>query len=117
MAPILPCTSCWRSWNARAPPWPLGGSVAHSANRWRPVQADVERLLAQLYTDRALRERFLADRLVVAREHRLSEQECSALAQMPEQDLQTAARSFEKKRENKKAQKRLSFFKNWLSKR
>ena len=79
------------------------------------MQADVERFLAQLYTNRKLREKFLMDRLRIAREYGLSEEECSALMLMPEQDLQTAAQSFERKRSAKFSHSNLARIKNWIS--
>jgi pantoate kinase len=63
------------------------------------MQADVERFLARLLTDPGLRERFLADRARVAREAGLSLEEAQAVARMPSQDLRTAARSYEHKRD------------------
>lgn len=58
----------------------------------------VEIFLARLFVDRTLRERFLLDPEGVAGQHGLSAQECRSVAAMPVQDLQTAARSFERKR-------------------
>jgi len=63
------------------------------------MQADVERLLARLFTDRRYRERFLADPLTVAREAGLSPAETEEVARMPGQDLRTAARSYQHKRD------------------
>jgi hypothetical protein len=62
------------------------------------MQADVERLMARLMTDRALRERFVADPVAVARESGLSPQEAEAIAKIPVPDLLTAARSYDFKR-------------------
>jgi len=78
------------------------------------MQADVERFLAQLFTNRKLREKFLMDRLRIAREYGLSEEECSALALMPEQDLQTAATSFERKHELKSQSSKLRCLGRWI---
>lgn len=63
------------------------------------MQADVERLLARLLTDRAFRERFLAHPADVARGEGLSPEEAEAVARMPAQDLRTAARSYQHKRD------------------
>jgi pantoate kinase len=63
------------------------------------MQADVERFLARLLTDPALRERFLADRAGVAKQAGLSPEETEAMARMPSQDLRTAARSYQHKRD------------------
>jgi hypothetical protein len=62
------------------------------------MQTDVERLMARLLTDRALRERFVADPAAVARDNGLSPPEAEAIARMPAADLRTAARSYELKR-------------------
>jgi len=65
------------------------------------MQADVERLLARLLTDRAFRQRFLAEPMRIAREEGLSDAEAKAAAAMSVQDLQTAARSYQHKRDLK----------------
>lgn len=75
------------------------------------MQADVERLLARLLTDRAFRQRFLAEPARVAREEGLSEGEARAAADMCAQDLQSAARSYQHKRDSQ-AQRRT---RNWLT--
>jgi pantoate kinase len=62
------------------------------------MQADIERLLARLYTDPQLRERFLDDAAGVAQEAGLSPSEAEAVAQMSAQDLGIAARSYQSKR-------------------
>ena len=54
--------------------------------------------MARLLTDRALRERFVADPAAVAREGGLSPQESEAVAKIPIADLLTAARSYDFKR-------------------
>jgi hypothetical protein len=64
------------------------------------MQADVERFLARLLTDPGLRERFLADRAGVAKEAGLSPEEAEAMARMRSQDLRTAARSYQHKRDS-----------------
>ena len=65
------------------------------------MQADVERLMARLLTERALRERFVADPAAVAREGGLSPQEAEAVGKIPIADLLTAARSYGFKRATK----------------
>jgi hypothetical protein len=65
------------------------------------MQADIERLLARLLTNRAFRERFLADPADIARQEGLSPEEAQAVAAMPMQDLRTAARSYQHKRDSK----------------
>ena len=67
------------------------------------MQADIERFLARLLTDRAFRERFVADRINVAQQEGLSRAEAQAMAAMPVQDLRTAARSYQHKRDAKVA--------------
>ena len=62
------------------------------------MQADVERLLARLLTDRQLREQFVADPAGIAIQEGLSAVEAGMLAQMPMLDLRTAGRSYERKR-------------------
>jgi hypothetical protein len=66
------------------------------------MQADVERLMARLLTDRALRERFAADPASVARESGLSPAEAEAIGRLPVADLLTAARSYDFKRAAKR---------------
>jgi hypothetical protein len=70
------------------------------------MQADVEKLMARLLTDRALRERFVADPVAVAQASGLTEEESEAIARMPAQDLLTAARSYDAKRAAKRARGR-----------
>jgi hypothetical protein len=65
------------------------------------MQADVERFLARLLTDRAFRERFIADPADVARQEGLSPEEGKSITAMPVQDLRTAARSYQHKRDSK----------------
>jgi hypothetical protein len=81
------------------------------------VQADVERLVARLLTDRALRERFLADPAAVARDSGLSPQEAEAMAAMPAADLLTAARSYDFKRAAKRPRGRTHPLLAWLHRR
>ena len=66
------------------------------------MQADVERLMARLMTDPALRERFVADPAAVARDSGLSPPESEAIAKIPVADLHTAARSYAFKRDAKR---------------
>jgi hypothetical protein len=76
---------------------------------------NVEIFLARLYADRCLREQFLLDPLRIAAQHGLSAQECGSVARMPAQDLQTAARSFEKKRSFKMPPGYAARVRNWIS--
>jgi hypothetical protein len=62
------------------------------------MQADIETLMARLLTDRALRERFAIDPAAVAREAGLSQLEAEGIARISVEDLFTAARSYEHKR-------------------
>jgi hypothetical protein len=62
------------------------------------MQADVERLMARLFTDRASRERFVAAPTTVAKEAGLSAEETEAVLRIDVQDLATAARSYDHKR-------------------
>jgi hypothetical protein len=78
------------------------------------MQADVERFLARLLTDPGLRERFLADRAGVANEAGLSPEEAQAMARMPSQDLRTAARSYEHKRDAKVPRRWRNWLINWF---
>ncbi|MBM4298306.1 MAG: hypothetical protein FJ143_11260 [Deltaproteobacteria bacterium] len=57
-----------------------------------------EAFLAELYTDSAARQRFLADPLGAARRAGLAEEQCAALSQIDRVGLQLAADSFAKKR-------------------
>lgn len=59
---------------------------------------DVQHFLARLYTDDALRERFVADRAGVARELGFDEEQARRLALIDVEVLNIAARSFAKKR-------------------
>jgi hypothetical protein len=77
------------------------------------MQADVERLLAQLFVDGELRERFLLDPRQIAAEFGLSSSECEAVAKMPTQDLLAASRSYERKRRGKHMHGRLACFRRW----
>jgi len=70
--------------------------------------------MARLLTDRALRERFIADPVAVARERGLSPQEADAMAKMPVADLRTAARSYDLKRNAKRRRGRTHPLLAWL---
>jgi hypothetical protein len=74
------------------------------------MQADIERFLARLLTDRGFREQFLASPADVAQKEGLSPAEAQAVAAMPVQDLRTAAHSYQHKRDSKVQSKR----RNWL---
>ncbi|HEV2962997.1 MAG TPA: hypothetical protein VG649_14305 [Candidatus Angelobacter sp.] len=78
------------------------------------MQADVERLLAQLFVDGQLRDRFLQGPDQVAREFGLSPSECEAVAKIPIQDLLVASRSYERKRLGKQAPGKFKRLKYWL---
>jgi hypothetical protein len=80
------------------------------------MQADVERLLAQLFVDGQLRERFQRSPDEVAGEFNLSPTECEAVAKMPIQDLLVASRSYERKRQGKHAPSKFTRFKHWIHK-
>jgi hypothetical protein len=80
------------------------------------MQADVERLLAQLFVERELRERFLLNPVQVAREFGLSPAECEAVSRMPTQDLEAASRSYERKRRGKAMHSRFAGFRRWTRK-
>jgi hypothetical protein len=81
------------------------------------MQADVERLLARLLTDRHLRERFAADPAHVAIAEGLSADEAATIARMPVQDLRTAGRSYEHKRGAKGEVPRTRWFARWFGAR
>jgi hypothetical protein len=66
------------------------------------MQADVEKLMAQLFTDRASRERFVADPASAAKEAGLSAEETEAVLRIDVRDLLTAARSYDHKRRSKR---------------
>jgi hypothetical protein len=78
------------------------------------MQIDIERLLARLLTDRAFRERFLADPAEVSRQEGLSPEEAKAAARIPAQDLRTAARSYQHKREANARQRGARRLRDWL---
>lgn len=78
------------------------------------MQADLERLLAQLFVDRQLRERFISDPRQVAGEFSLSSEECEAVAKMPIQDLLAASQSYERKRMGKHAPGKLARLRRWV---
>jgi hypothetical protein len=78
------------------------------------MQADVERLLAQLFVDGELRGRFLLGPTQIATEFGLSPAECEALANMPTQDLLAASRSYERKRHGKHAHGKFAGLRRWI---
>jgi hypothetical protein len=65
------------------------------------MQADLERLMARLLTDRATRERFVANPAGLATEAGLSPEEAEAISRIEVQALLTAARSYDHKRRSK----------------
>jgi hypothetical protein len=77
------------------------------------MQADVERLLGRLLTDRELRERFIADPARIAIAEGLSAEEAELIARMPVQDLRTAGRSYEHKRMAKGRVARKGWLARW----
>ena len=77
------------------------------------MQADVERLLAQLFVDGVLRERFFLNPVQVAREFGLSPEECDEVARIPRQDLQAASGSYERKRRGKQMHSKLTRLRRW----
>jgi|HubBroStandDraft_6_1064221.scaffolds.fasta_scaffold363131_1 hypothetical protein len=77
------------------------------------MQADVERLLARLLTDRDLRERFIADPTGIAIAEGLTAEEAEMTARMPVQDLRAAGRSYEHKRKAKGGVARKTWFARW----
>jgi hypothetical protein len=78
------------------------------------MQADVERFLARLLTDRGFRERFLADPDDVARQEGLSPEEAEAVAKVPSQDLRTAAQSYKHKRDSNARHGARKWFVDWF---
>jgi hypothetical protein len=78
------------------------------------MQAEVERLLARLLTDRGLRERFVADPARVAMEAGLSPEEADGVARLPVPDLRTAARSYEHKRNARQKAVRGNILTSWI---
>jgi len=78
------------------------------------MQADVERFLARLLTDRGFRERFLAAPADVARSEGLTPEEAEAVARMPARAIRTAARSYQHKRESSAAAGARNWWANWL---
>jgi len=78
------------------------------------MQGDVERLLARLLTDKTFRQRFLAEPTRIAREEGLSDAEAKAAAEMSVQDLQTAARSYQHKRDLKVHHRPRSWLTGWF---
>jgi hypothetical protein len=62
------------------------------------MQHDVETLLARLFVEGDLRERFLQNPGAIASRYGLSQDECSAMDAVSAPALETAARSYERKR-------------------
>ena len=62
---------------------------------------NLERFLARLYTDAALRERFLAEPVEVALEVGLDAEAARAFARIDREGLVLAADSFERKRQSR----------------
>jgi hypothetical protein len=65
------------------------------------MQDRLERFMARLYTDRGLRNAFVADPAATGVREGLSEEQCRAVAAIPLDHLQRAARSYEHKRGGK----------------
>jgi hypothetical protein len=78
------------------------------------VQSDVERLVARLLTDGGFRERFLADPQGIASQEGLSAEETAAVTQVSAQDLRTAARSYQHKRDSGVRRRGRSWLVDWL---
>jgi len=78
------------------------------------MQADVERVLARLLTDRGFREGFLAAPADVARQEGLTPEEAEAVARIPAQGLRTAARSYRHKRESSARGGAHGWWTNWF---
>src|SRR5262249_38697739 len=114
-APFHRCRSCSTSSIAPARRSRRGVAPANRLTPRAPPPADVERLMARLLTDRALRERFLADPAAVAREEGLSAEEAAAIAKTSSADLRTAARSYDLKRAAKRRQGRMHPLFAWLA--
>jgi hypothetical protein len=66
------------------------------------MQRNVETLLARLFVDGDLRERFLKNPKEVALRYGLSEEECSQMEAVSAAGLQTASISYERKRSFKR---------------
>src|SRR5579864_7415420 len=101
MAPTHRWRCCCRNWSERVQPWPQVDGAARNSRRGWLMQDDVERLLAQLLVDSDLRERFLLDPKGTPQVYGLSADECSAMAAISAPSLETAARSYERKRDLK----------------
>jgi hypothetical protein len=80
------------------------------------MRAEFESFLVRLYTDAALRARFLDNPRAEAQRHRLTSDECEALERIDRVGLELAAHSFARKRAIKAARRRstpLSLFRAW----
>jgi len=73
----------------------------------------LEQFLTLLYVDNTLREHFLQHPIETASAHALSPEQCTAIAAICAQDLQTVSDSFAHKRKRKAQQKR-SGLREWL---
>lgn len=73
----------------------------------------LEHFMARLYTDREFRAAFVADPAAIGAREGLSAEQCRAVAALPLDHLQRAARSYEHKRGGK--QKPGSFLRRLLS--
>lgn len=62
------------------------------------MQSDVERLMAKIFVDSHLRERFLFNPKAVAQEYGLSADESSAMEIISAPSLRVSAQSYERKR-------------------
>jgi hypothetical protein len=67
------------------------------------MRPEFETFLARLYTDVAVRTRFLADPRAEAQRHQLTAEECNALERIDRVGLEMSARSFAHKRAIKRA--------------
>jgi hypothetical protein len=74
----------------------------------------LEHVLARVLADGDFRRRFRADPEGVGAQEGLSAEDSAALAAMPVQDVETAARSFACKRDGKARQARPSWLKSLL---
>ena len=67
------------------------------------MQDRLEHFMARLYTDGEFRKAFIADPAAIAAREGLSADQCGAVAAMPLDHLQRAARSYAQKRDGAKA--------------
>jgi len=78
------------------------------------MQRDVETLLARLFVEGDLRERFLQNPRAVASRCGLSQEECSEMESVSTSAFETAARSYERKRTFKRNHSRGVGLKGWF---